>query len=364
VVAGVRGAVWDGTALVVTDDLEVRDPGPGEALVRLLASGICHSDINVIDGVSPVPVPVVPGHEGAGIVTAVGEGVKNVATGDTVVIGTMTPCRACSACRRGRFSDCAAAFGRGEERFSWRGRPVRSYANVSSFAEQTTVRSTQLIPAAGIPFPAAALIGCAVSTGYGVVRNVAQVRSGDTVVVIGTGGIGVNALQTARLAGAERVIAVDTNPAKATIAKRFGAHSFVLTRLADDAGASLAKVLDAAGGPVDAAVECSGSPTGIELAIRMTAPGGTTALVGIPRRGTEASFDVGALMRGRRIVGSLNGAIDPDHDLLAIVDLVRRGELDLAGQVTAAWPLTGITDALDAVRQGTVVRAVIDFSLT
>ena len=358
-----RGVVWDGTELVVTGELEVRDPEPGEAQVRVLASGICHSDLNVMDGTSPIPPPIVLGHEAAGIVERIGppDGRDHtVAVGDAVAVGSMTPCGECRACRSHRFGDCADAFGRGATPFRWRGERVRSYANVSSFAGLITVRVSQLVPAPGVAPTAAALVGCAASTGFGVVRNVAAVRPGDVVVVFGIGGIGVNALQTARLQHAAWLVAVDVNPGKESVARRFGADEFVLAAT-DGSGAALAEaVRAAAGAPVDAAVECSGAVVAIEAAIEVTAPGGTTALVGMPRHGTRVDFDVDALFRNRRIVGSLNGAIDPDRDLAEIVRLATRGDLDLESQVSAVWPLAEIESAIAAVRAGEVVRAVLD----
>ncbi len=358
-----RGVVWDGEHLFVTDELEVRDPGPGEASVAVLASGICHSDLNVIDGTSPVPVPVVLGHEAAGTVAAVGDGVDSVRVGDPVVVGSMTPCHACRTCAAGRFSDCPEAFGRGATPFTWRGHPVRSYANVSSFSGRITVRASQLVLSEGLTARASALVGCAVSTGYGVVRNVAGVRAGDAVVVMGVGGIGVNALQTARLQQAARIVAVDVDPSKADVARRFGATEFVAVPPEAGVAAVVELALAAAGGRVDAVIECSGAPGAIGAAIRLPGPGGVTALVGIPPAGTLASFDVQPLLRGRRILGSLNGAIDPDRDLPDIVAHARAGRLELDAQVSRVWPLAEIHAAIAAVRAGDVVRAVLDHTI-
>lgn len=353
------GAVWDGVDLVVTDELEVCEPGPGDATVRVLASGICHSDLNVIDGQNPMTLPVVPGHEAAGIVDRVGPGVASVSPGDAVVIGSTVPCGTCRFCREGRSSACRDAFGPGTWPFRWRGEPVRAFANVSSWAATTTVRASQLVPAAGIPAPSAALIGCAVSTGYGVVRNVVQVRPGDCVVVFGIGGIGVNALQTARLGGAVRILAVDVNPAKTEVATLFGAHDVLIVD-PSTGGRQLSELVQArAGVPIDAAVECSGAPAAIEAAIGCTAWGGTTALVGIPRAGSRASFIVDDLLRNRRIVGSLNGGVDLQPDFAAIIEQVRGGALEVDAQVSQVWPLRDIEEALAAVRAGSVVRAVL-----
>ncbi len=353
------GAVWDGVELVVTDELEVREPGPDEVSVRVLASGICHSDLNVIDGQNPITLPVVPGHEAAGIVDRLGPGVASVSPGDPVVIGSTVPCGTCRFCTAGRSSACREAFGPGSWPFRWRGRPVRAFANVSSWAATTTVRAGQLVPAAGITATSAALIGCAVSTGYGVVRNVARVGRGDCVVVFGIGGIGVNAVQTARLCGAARILAVDVNPAKKEVATRFGAHDVLIVDPSTGGHELVALVRARSGTPIDAALECSGAPAAIDAAIGCTDSGGTTALVGIPRAGTRASFAVDDLLRNRRIVGSLNGAVDLKLDLAAIVEHVHRGALQLDAQVSQVWPLHDIAEALAAVRSGSVVRAVL-----
>jgi S-(hydroxymethyl)glutathione dehydrogenase/alcohol dehydrogenase len=221
------------------------------------------------------------------------------------------------------------------------------------------VRASQLVHAPGIPATSAALIGCAVSTGYGVVRNVAQVRPGDAVVVFGVGGIGVNVIQTARLSGADRVLAVDVNPAKAEVAARFGAHDTLVAQ-PSDTGDVLAELIRAQiGVAVDVAVECSGAPAAIDAAIACTAWGGTTALVGIPPAGTRTSFTVDDLLRNRRIAGSLNGSVDLQRDFTAIVAHVHNGDLEIDAQVSRVWPLRDIGEALAAVRAGSVVRAVL-----
>jgi S-(hydroxymethyl)glutathione dehydrogenase/alcohol dehydrogenase len=354
-----RAAVFDGERLVI-DDVTVRDPEVGEVRVRVLASGICHSDLNVLDGTSPVPTPVVLGHEAAGVVDAVGDGVDGLAPGDEVVVGAAVACGRCRACVNGHPGACADAFAPGVAPFAWRGVAARAYANVASFAGHTVVRAEQVVPAAGLPPTEAALVGCAVSTGYGVVANVAPVRPGDTVVVFGVGGIGVNVLQTARLLGASKLVAVDVNPHKADVARHFGADEVVTAPGHATADELIELVRAVAGAPVDVAVECSGAAPAIAAAVAVTGPGGTTALVGIPPAGREASFDVNRLLRNRRIVGSLNGTVDVPRDFPVIVEHARRGELDLAAQVSQVWPLAAIDDAVAAVRAGSVVRAVLD----
>jgi S-(hydroxymethyl)glutathione dehydrogenase/alcohol dehydrogenase len=235
---------------------------------------------------------------------------------------------------------------------------------VASFAGATVVRAEQVVASAGIAATESALVGCAVSTGYGVTTNVAGVRDGDTVVVFGVGGIGVNVLQTARLLGCARVVAVDVNPDKATAAVHFGADEFVVAPRTATVEELVALVRGAAGAAVDAAIECSGAPVAIDAAIEVTGRGGTTALVGIPKPGTRGSFDVNALLRNRRIVGSLNGTVDVHRDFPVILEHVRRGALDLHAQVSAVWPLAAIDDAIAAVRDGEVVRAVLDHTVS
>ena len=358
-----RAAVWDGSKITVVDDLTVREPGRGEVRVDVLASGICHSDLNVIDGTSPRDAPMVLGHEAAGVISAIGDDVDGLSMGDAVIVGSVAPCRNCRACHDRRFTDCTTAFGGGTTPFEWKGRPVGQYANISSFSSRITVRAGQVVPAAGLVAAQAALIGCAVSTGYGVVRNVAKVRAGDRVAVFGIGGIGVNVLQTCRLQQASRIIALDTDARREDLAYRFGATDFVTVPRGADRSATAALVHAIEPRGVDAAIECSGASSAIEAAIEVLDHGGIAALVGIPPHGARSSFDVGALFRGRRIVGSLNGAQNPDRDLADIVALARDGALDLAAQVTRVWPLDEIDDAIAAVRRGDVVRAVIDHSV-
>jgi S-(hydroxymethyl)glutathione dehydrogenase/alcohol dehydrogenase len=348
VIDGVRAAVFDGQDLLVVDDLSVPEPGPGEVTVRVLASGICHSDLNVVDGTVPVPPPVVLGHEAAGVVDRLGEGVTGWSVGDAVLVGGLTACGSCRNCRNGHPAACPDAFGRGRTPYTWRGRPTRSYANVSSFSTMVTVGAGQLTSTEGIAPTSACLIGCAVSTGYSVARNAAGIQRGDRVAVLGIGGIGANVVQTARLLGATSVTAVDVDPGKERAARHFGATDFAL------AGAT--------GGTFDVVVECSGAPSAIDAAIALTGAGGTTALVGLPPVGHRASFDVGTLLRGRRIVGSLAGDIVPERDTPAIVAHVRAGELDVDGLVGGVWPLDQIHDAVAATRAGEVVRAVLDMA--
>ena len=356
-----RGVLWDGKRLVVTDDLELRDPGPGEVQVRMLASGIYHSDVNVIERGGDRPALQVLGHEGAGVVESVGSGVDGVQPGDAVAITCQVPCGTCSACRRGRFTQYPTVFARELAPFRWRGQPVGGFANSSSFAERVNVVPLQLQPADGISPFAAALIGCAVSTGFGSAKRAAAVTDGDNVVVFGVGGIGINAIQTSRVLGAGRIVAVDVNPAKEAVSKRFGADGFVLAPRDADAAALAALVRDEMGADVDAAIEASGAPIAVEASIACLGRGGRAALVGIPLEGTRPGLDVHALEAGgQSIVGSLNGSTDPYQDMHEIMRLVRDGQLELEAQVGKVFPLDHVDEAIAAMRSGDHVRVVLD----
>jgi S-(hydroxymethyl)glutathione dehydrogenase / alcohol dehydrogenase len=239
---------------------------------------------------------------------------------------------------------------------------VRSTAGVSSLASQITVDALQVHPVKCLEPAAAALIGCAVSTGSGNVRNVAQVVTGESVAVIGVGGIGINALQTARLLGAKRIIAIDVNPNKAKVAREFGADLFVTTA-GNLSATELASQLAAdMGGPVDAVIECTGASSVITAALSVLKHGGRLALVGLPHQSLNAEFSIMDMMRRHlTIAGAWNGACNPYVDISDIVQLAEQGRLNLSGQVSHRWPLAQAEEALRALQQGDVIRVVVDF---
>jgi S-(hydroxymethyl)glutathione dehydrogenase/alcohol dehydrogenase len=349
-----RGAVWTGDRLAVVDDLAVRPPGPGEVKVRVLASGLCHSDLNWMR--AGARTPVVLGHEAAGVVAELGPGVARVAAGERVMVCSQTPCGHCRECARNAAANCDETWGFTQPPpFTWRGQPVFSFANISSFAEEIVVREDQLFPTHELPPGEAALIGCAVATGYGAVHHLAQVRSGDRVAVFGVGGIGVNAIRAARLHGAERVIAVDVNPLKAEVARRFGADAFIA---AGEAGSASEF---AAAGPIDTVIECSGAAAARQQAFEVVKRGGRVVLVGMTGPGARLDLDLGRLMGGCTIVSTLQGGAEPT-DFPQLVDLVRRRQIDVASQITQVWPLAEIEAAIAALRAGAVTRAVLDLS--
>jgi S-(hydroxymethyl)glutathione dehydrogenase/alcohol dehydrogenase len=218
------------------------------------------------------------------------------------------------------------------------------------------VRESQLYPIGELPFEQAALIGCAVSTGYCAAQNLGQVRRGDRVAVIGVGGIGVNAVQAAHLAGAE-VLAVDINPTKEATARRFGADQFLVS-LRD--GAALAAAMRAAFAPIDIAIECSGAPAAVEAAIHGVKRGGRSVLIGMSGPGATASFSMDAVLLGREIVSTMNGGARPETDYPLLIEGARKREIDIGSQISRVWPLAEFSAAIAAVRAGEMTRAVLD----
>jgi S-(hydroxymethyl)glutathione dehydrogenase/alcohol dehydrogenase len=329
-------------------------------LVRVAASGICHSDLNVMAGNGPVGPPVVLGHEGAGVVEQRGPGVDCPPIGTRVVVKVMTPCRHCAACDAGRLSECPVAFAGSGRPFRFRGEPIHSYAAVSSFAELICVQADQVVAIPDdVAFTTASVVGCAVTTGFGSVRNVAGVRAGSTIVVFGVGGIGVNVVQTGRAQHAARIVAVDVDPAKAEIARRFGATDAIILDPGEDAAGPLLELVP---GGFDYSFECSGSVAAVETSIAVLATGGTCVLIGIPSpRDARASFGIASMFDSRRIVGSFNGAVRAHQDIPLIFELAAQGVLDLDAVVTRTFPFAAVEDALHAMRTEPIVRAVLTY---
>ncbi|MER5889535.1 Zn-dependent alcohol dehydrogenase [Streptomyces sp. NPDC001941] len=348
-----RGVLFDGKQAAVVDDLEIRDPGPGEVLVGIRAAGLCHSDLSVIDGTIPFPPPVVLGHEGAGVVEAVGEGVTHVAPGDHVSLSTLASCGACADCDRGRPTMCRKAIGRPGQPFSRPSGPVYQFASNSAFAERTIVKAVQAVKIPqGIPFASAALIGCGVLTGVGAVLNRAKVDRGDTVVVIGTGGIGLNVLQGARLAGALTIVAVDANPAKEAVARQFGATHFL---------GSTAGVREILPTGADHVFECVGHTGLVREAVELLDRGGQAVILGMPAATAEASFVPAAMFLDKSILGCRYGSSRPQHDIRLYADLYRQGRLLLDELVTATYPVEDFERAVRDAEAGKVARAVLTF---
>ena len=350
-----RGVVYDGNDYQVVDDLSVKDPGPGEVTVRIEAAGLCHSDLSVISGTIPFPTPVVLGHEGAGVVEAVGPSVTTVKEGDHVVLSTLGNCGACQYCDAGRPTMCRSTFGSRPQPFTWRGEPAYSFANASVFSERTVVKANQAVPIPkDVPLSSASLVGCGVLTGVGAVLQRAKVPAGASVLVVGVGGIGLNVIQGAALAGAGRIIAVDTNAKKKDIALTFGATDFV---------ESTDAVRDVAKRGVDYAFECVGHVGLIRAAVDLLDWGGTCVMLGVPESTAEASFNVASMYLDKSILGCRYGSSQPQRDVRRYVDLYRQGRLKLDELVSASYPLADMKAAVHDLDSGELAaRGVLTLS--
>lgn len=355
-----RGVIIENGVSELVDDLEVRDVGPHEVRVGVRASGLCRSDLLLEE--YPDPRPTVRGHEAAGIIKEVGAEVTGLAVGQRVAVTCQRPCMSCAACEQGLYTACPTGMDDPEAPFRRGGREVRSFARSSSLAEQIVVDELQVHPIDdGTSLAGAALLGCAVSTGAGMARNVAGLRPGQSVAVFGVGGIGINSIQAARSIGASRIVAVDVNPGKEGLARDFGATDFVRVDPGASAEETAALFLEGAGGPVDAVIEATGFPGMIATGLRVLAIGGTLAQVGIPAHGGEASFDVTDLMmRHLTIRGALNGATDPFTDPAEFVAAAERGDLELDEQITHRFPLERYEEAFAALKSGEALRVVVD----
>ena len=360
----VRAAVLRaaGAAVEVTD-VELQAPRAGEVEVAIAAAGVCGSDVHVVSGDWEVPMPVVLGHEGAGVVTRLGEGVTDLAEGDHVVLSWVPQCGACRQCRAGRpwqcelVADVVAPGGVLHDGTSRWGGGLHHYLGVSSFAERVVVpRSGAVRIRDDAPLEMVAIVGCAVATGVGAVLNTAAVPAGATVAVIGCGGVGLSCVQGARLAGAERIVACDLNPAKLDVALRVGATDGVDA----SAGDPVAALKAAAPEGLDFVFDAIGRIETTEQAIAALGPGGAAVVVGLPPTGRTARFDPLALAEAnQRILGSNYGSIDPQRDIPWLVDRYMAGELDLDSLVSGRRPLAEASDALDDLAAGRTLRTLL-----
>ena len=366
-----RGIVYTGSAAEVTDKLEVSEPGPDQVKVKIEAAGVCHSDLSVIDGTIPWKAPSVLGHEGAGVVESVGSSVTSVKPGDHVVIATLASCGTCRACNTGHPTWCIRTLGNVSTPFTFEGEPASNFAAASVFAEYTIVSEVQAVRIAeDVPFTSACLIGCGVLTGVGSVLNRAKVGPGETAAVFGVGGVGLNVIQGLRLAGASRIVAVDTVAAKEGLARQFGATHFV-DASSTDAVAEIKKVVphdprSMAGalgpGGVTWTFDCVGHPAVLRNALDALDWGGTAVAIGIPPRGAEVSVDVNNLAYvDRALMGCRYGAARPHHDIPLMVELYRQGRLMLDELVTETVPLEGFRTIVDDMHDGKLARGVLTF---
>jgi S-(hydroxymethyl)glutathione dehydrogenase/alcohol dehydrogenase len=362
----IEGAVFQGprTPLVI-EELMLDRPGPDEVRVRMMASGVCHSDLHVVDGEWERPANVVLGHEGAGVVEELGEGVESgPRVGDLVVLAWTAPCGTCPACLRGEPWLCATPHGNGHrlapELARVRratGEAVGTYSGVGTHATSQVVSAVAAIPVdPRTPHEVAALIGCAATTGIGAVRNTARVRPTESVVVIGAGGVGLSAIMAAAAEGARPVIAIDREAAKRELAHSVGATDAVAP---EDARTRVAELT---GGGADHVFEAIGLASTVELAVELARPGGTVTLVGMTPQRDRAAIDVYRLVEdGKRILGSNYGSAVPARDFPWIATQVVEGRLPLERLVTERIALDDINIALDAMRRRDGARRVIVF---
>ncbi len=344
------------------EDIEIDGPGPGEVLVKTVATGVCHSDLHCIDGALPVPPPSVLGHEPAGVVEAVGEGVTHVAPGDHVIGCLSAFCGTCEFCLRGDPNLCGgAATGRAGDappRLKKGDEVIHQFAHLSAFAEHMLVHEHALVKIReDMPMEQAALIGCGVTTGLGAALNTARVRPGETTAVIGCGGVGLAAIQGCRIAGASKIIAVDTVGWKLDLAKELGATETVDASSGDPAQAVLA-----ATGGVDYAFECIGLAPTTTQAVAMVRKGGTAVMVGVVPIGKMVEIPgLDMVLSGKSILGSMMGSNRFRIDMPRYVDFYMDGRLKLDEMISARLPLDEVNTAFDKMKAGEVARSVVTF---
>jgi Zn-dependent alcohol dehydrogenase len=366
-----RAAVLEavGQELVI-DDVDLRDPGPGEITVDVVACGACHSDLSVADGSFPQPLPIVLGHEAAGTVAAVGPGVRHLAPGQPVILTPAPPCNRCYWCVRGEHSLCAdvtaslytAALPDGTTPLSRGGAPLHRGLAVGAFAERVLTMESGAVPIpTDVPLDVACVIGCAVQTGVGAVLNTARVPEGATAVVFGAGGIGLSVTQGLRLAGASLVMVVDPVADRRDAAEHFGA-THTCDPAADDVARAVRQLTNGIG--VDYAFEAAGRAALIEQALTTIRSGGTVVCVGAPPvdEGISIPGVVGFAASEKKLVGCLLGSSNSHRDIPRLVALWQAGRLDLEGMITNRVPLADINHAFDDLRDRKGIRTVVEIA--
>jgi len=352
--------------LEVRDDIEVAAPKAGELKVRIAASGVCHSDLSVQNGTIPLPPPIVLGHEGAGVIEEVGEGVTGFEVGDHVVLTFVPECGECFFCSRDQGFMCEKAamlnmggMLDGTKRLSSGGQDLSVMAGCGTFSEVTVVPSISAVKIdKDVPLKIAALLGCGVQTGVGAAMNTANIRKGDTVAVIGCGGVGLNVIQGARIAGAERIIAVDMVESKLQLAKEFGATDFVNAGEGNPVAAVQALTN---GRGADVAFEVIGLGPTIEQAMQMTRGGGETVLVGVPRMDVMLNVNpaFSFIYTAKTVKGCWYGSSNVHREVPKLLELYKSGELKLDELISREITIDDVNGAFDAMKSGEVARSVI-----
>ena len=359
----VRAAVFTETGqdkAEVRDDVVVIDPVGDEVKVRIRATGVCHSDLSAMNGTLPQPPPCVLGHEASGEVIAVGDSAEGLAEGDRVIVLPVPPCGTCPSCLKGAGYLCLTYViaGMASPRFRVGDEPYFGMAGSGTFSEEITLPTASVIKVpADVPFEVGALMGCGVMTGVGSVVNVAKVKPGDNVAIIGCGGVGISVMQAAKISGATPILAVDMVEPKLEWARQFGASHAVTP-----ADVEAAKNELTAGEGFDHVFEVVGSATTIRAAYDLTRRGGQTILVGVGGSDTQVTFTPFELfLNDRQIIPSVFGRTEGRRDYERLIALWRAGLLNLEGMISNRLPLEGINDAFEAMRSGEVIRTVLHF---
>lgn len=351
---------------VVVEDVELAPPKAHEVKIKMVAAGVCHSDLSVVNGTIPHPTPVVLGHEGAGVVEAVGEGVTHTKPGDHVVMSFVPNCGRCFHCVRNEAFLCRAnprggMMIDGTSRLTARkdGKPLAAFCSLGNMAEYVVCPAISVVPIPNeIPLPVAALVGCGVTTGVGAAINTANVKPGSTVAVFGCGGVGVAIIQGARIAGASRIFAVDLSDEKLEQAKKFGATDVVK---ADNAPKTLIGMTDGIG--VDYAFEAIGIGSVVEAALQATRRGGTAVAVGVGKLSDSIKLNaLGFPLSGKTLASCMFGSANPQHDFPKLLALYRAGKLDLEGMVSRSYTIDQAPQALADLERGINTRGVIQLS--
>jgi S-(hydroxymethyl)glutathione dehydrogenase/alcohol dehydrogenase len=369
----VKALVYDGKQARIRDDVEVRPPGPTEVKVRVTSAGLCHSDLSVIDGVIQWPPPAVLGHEGAGVVDQVGEAVTHVAPGDHVVLHTLAFCGLCKWCNTGRPAYCRKSISNASQPFTVGGEAAWNFAATSCLSEYTVVQGVQCVKIdPEIDLSVACLIGCGVLTGIGSVWNRTDLGLGDTCVVFGVGGVGLNVIQAAKVKGARRIIAVDTIAAKEQAARDFGATDFlqagegvdVVAKVREWFPTEIANIVGSFGeGGVDYAFDCVGHPDILNQCLEMLDWGGVAVAVGVPAPTATVPARITNFTHVERTVtGSRAGSHRPHWDIPLIVDAYQRGLVKLDELVSERYPLDDWERAVHDLHEGKLARGVLTVS--
>ena len=344
------------------EDVQINKPGPHEVLIRTMAAGVCHSDLHFVEGSYPHPLPAVLGHESAGIVEAVGSEVRTVKPGDHVITCLSAYCGHCEHCLTGHMSLCVSPDtkrGKEEEpRLMQEGKPLPQFLNLSSFAEQMLIHEHACVAIRkDMPCDRAALIGCSVTTGVGAVIHTSNVRPGETVAIIGCGGVGLSAINGAAIAGAGRIIAIDMVPGKENLAKAFGATDFICAADTD----AVKTVIEMTQGGVHHAFEAIGLAKTAEQAFNMLRRGGTANIIGMIPVGQTINLMGAAFLSEKRIQGSMMGSNRFPVDMPRLVDFYMAGKLKLDDLVSRRLRLDQVNEAFDEMKRGEIARSVIVF---